>query len=189
MPAKTPFDNLGHITCQEDLDALGELSVQASLDLYFATALEVGSWVGSSALVLANWFNRVFCVDHFMGNQHDCLRETAFDAKRRYGPDAIFETFCKNIGDDLFTTVFPLVGTSLQWSRTPWPFKLDLVFLDGEHDISSVYGDIEIWLPHVKPGGILCGHDYGYFGVTDVVDRKFPQRQIAGKSVWWVTVP
>ena len=37
--------------------------------------------------------------------------------------------------------------------------SLDIVFIDADHRYSSVMKDIEAWLPTVKRGGILCGHD------------------------------
>lgn len=38
---------------------------------------------------------------------------------------------------------------------------LDFVFLDGDHTFSGVYRDLEIWHPHVRPGGIVALHDMG----------------------------
>jgi len=37
---------------------------------------------------------------------------------------------------------------------------LDAVFIDGDHAYPSVIADIDAWLPKVRPGGILAGHDY-----------------------------
>lgn len=38
--------------------------------------------------------------------------------------------------------------------------SLDLVYLDGDHSMTSVVRDIANWWPKVRPGGILSGHDY-----------------------------
>lgn len=37
---------------------------------------------------------------------------------------------------------------------------LDMVFVDGGHDYEEARGDIEAWLPHIKPGGIIALHDF-----------------------------
>jgi len=37
--------------------------------------------------------------------------------------------------------------------------SLDLVFIDGDHSYEQTLRDIRNWLPKVRPGGILCGHD------------------------------
>jgi predicted O-methyltransferase YrrM len=42
--------------------------------------------------------------------------------------------------------------------------SLDFVFIDGEHSYEATKADMEAWLPKVKPGGILAGHDYANRG-------------------------
>ena len=39
--------------------------------------------------------------------------------------------------------------------------SLSLVFIDGSHDFEDVKDDLKAWLPKVKKGGMLAGHDYG----------------------------
>lgn len=38
--------------------------------------------------------------------------------------------------------------------------SLDFVYLDADHTYDAVYADIEAWLPKVRPGGIIAGHDF-----------------------------
>ena len=38
----------------------------------------------------------------------------------------------------------------------------DFVFIDGDHRYESVRRDIQAWLPKVRPGGIMGGHDCEY---------------------------
>ncbi len=38
---------------------------------------------------------------------------------------------------------------------------LDFVFIDADHSYEGCRDDIARWWPMVKPGGYLCGHDYG----------------------------
>lgn len=40
--------------------------------------------------------------------------------------------------------------------------SLDFVFIDADHSYEGVKKDIIAWLPKVKPGGILAGHDYAW---------------------------
>lgn len=66
----------------------------------------------------------------------------------------------------------PIKKTSEEAARDIPNQSLDFVFIDADHSYSAVCDDIDLWLPKIKPGGILCGHDYGddRFGVTKAVD-------------------
>jgi hypothetical protein len=56
---------------------------------------------------------------------------------------------------------------------------LDFVYLDGNHSFESVLSDLTNWYPKVRPGGLLCGHDYidglgdAVYGVKSAVDFFF----------------
>lgn len=49
----------------------------------------------------------------------------------------------------------------------------DFVFIDANHTYESAKEDITIWLPKIRTGGLICGHDYGgrYAGVKKAVHR------------------
>lgn len=50
----------------------------------------------------------------------------------------------------------------------------DFVFLDADHAYESVRDDLVAWWPHVRTGGLFCGHDYlkdDIPGVTRAVDE------------------
>lgn len=69
----------------------------------------------------------------------------------------------------------------------------DFVFLDGDHTYAGVSADIAAWLPKVRPGGVLCGHDYKEkwgCGVVQAVNEAFAGRfQFRRYSmIWWVMV-
>jgi predicted O-methyltransferase YrrM len=38
--------------------------------------------------------------------------------------------------------------------------SLDWVYLDGNHDLLHVIQDLYAWLPKIRPGGIISGHDF-----------------------------
>lgn len=39
---------------------------------------------------------------------------------------------------------------------------LDFAFLDGDHSREGVIRDVQAWLPKVRRGGWIGGHDYGH---------------------------
>lgn len=48
----------------------------------------------------------------------------------------------------------------------------DLVYIDGDHSQEAVERDIELYLPKVKKGGWIGGHDFGAWkGVTKAVNN------------------
>lgn len=54
--------------------------------------------------------------------------------------------------------------------------SLDFVFLDADHTYEAVKLDIAAWMPKIKNGGYLCGHDYDHpgfpsWGVKKAVDE------------------
>jgi methyltransferase family protein/glycosyl transferase-like sugar-binding protein len=75
--------------------------------------------------------------------------------------------------------------TSLEAAALIPDGSLDFAYIDARHDYASVLEDLEAWLPKVKPGGILAGHDYAdidfgrtEFGVKSAVDEFFEARSV-----------
>ncbi len=119
--------------------------------------VEVGSWKGFStaylAYALANWNGTVFAVDHWQGSPGGWNVPIA-------QTQDILGVFRKNmtaLNCDYF--IKPMVMDSLT-AATLFPERsLDLVFIDGDHRYSGISADIKAWLPKLRIGGILCGHD------------------------------
>lgn len=67
-------------------------------------------------------------------------------------------------------------GDSLEIAKDYADDSLDLVFIDGDHSFEGCSADIRAWLPKVKIGGYLAGHDYEstYPGVIAAVHLAFP---------------
>lgn len=48
-----------------------------------------------------------------------------------------------------------------QWQEDYFYVGLpSMVLIDGDHSYEGCKGDIEAWLPNIKPGGIIAIHDY-----------------------------
>lgn len=67
--------------------------------------------------------------------------------------------------------------------------SLDAVFIDACHTLAGTRSQILAYLPRLKPGGLICGHDYNatdWPGVVQGVDELLPERQLVpGTSIWW----
>lgn len=73
--------------------------------------------------------------------------------------------------------------------------SLDMVFLDADHSYEGVRDDIAAWMPKVKPGGWIGGHDYGndepaydFSGVKRAVDEAFADVETDANFCWFVRV-
>lgn len=53
--------------------------------------------------------------------------------------------------------------------------SVDFVFIDADHKHERVKDDISAWLPKIRPGGIIAGHDYNHphDGCVQAVNEAF----------------
>jgi hypothetical protein len=126
---------------------------------------EIGSYAGESTMILAGKFDKakIFAIDPW-GSGYCCDKgELSYNEE----PKAVESRFDKNtvsIKDRL--TKFR--GKSTDAVAQIADGSLDVVYIDGCHEYACVVDDIKVWLPKVRPGGVLCGHDYGEH-CTDVM--------------------
>lgn len=139
-----------------DMAALRELV--SRLDAGFKV-LEIGSWLGQgSTRVLIEQARKkngmVYCVDTWKGNANVQKHQ---DIVRDYD---VLGTFLQNVvicgGQDIVKTLVMSGDDAAQIMRDA---TFNLIFIDADHSYSATLRDIRAWLPKVKPGGILCGHD------------------------------
>jgi hypothetical protein len=159
------------------------------------TTAELGVWQGRSLCAIAEVIRgrrlRVHAIDTFGGTEgerdvvHDC------DGKLQ-------EVFESNLSRfHLREQVEVHRGSTSSVSQTFVQGSLDLVFIDADHRYEQTLADVRTWLPKVKLGGILCGHDYkrpwrhlwGHdrSGVKRAVDEVLGKRRVklfSGSSVW-----
>lgn len=66
--------------------------------------------------------------------------------------------------------------------------SVDFVFIDADHSYEGCKADIQAWMPKVKRGGWLMGHDYPQRkGVREAVDEIFPKGVLKmPRRVWAV---
>ena len=64
----------------------------------------------------------------------------------------------------------------------------DFVFIDGDHSYNGCKKDILSWLPKIKKGGFICGHDYTRNGVKRSVDKifRYSEIELEDDKMWFV---
>lgn len=118
--------------------------------------VEVGCWKGKSASYMAveiiNSGKKIefFCVDTWEGSvEHEGMEDLSL----------LYDIFINNM-KPVEPYYFPLKMKSLDAVSKFEDESLDFVFVDASHEYEDVKADILAWLPKVKPGGVLAGHDY-----------------------------
>lgn len=71
----------------------------------------------------------------------------------------------------------------------------DFVFIDGDHSIKGVLNDLENYMPKVRSGGIIAGHDIGLYSVNTAIGAWIKKRlinpmdvQIVENQAWYYRV-
>jgi len=64
------------------------------------------------------------------------------------------------------------------------PDDIDLVYIDASHEYEDVKLDVESWLPKIRIGGIICGHDFNDANVRNAVTELLGGVS-EGETDWW----
>jgi len=155
------------------------------------SVVEVGSWLGHSAAFLAveiiNLGKQptIYAVDTWTGIMATNSAPWGIDIPGDMCPAFINNMIKGGVGSH----VHPMQLSSVQAAATFADGSQDVVFIDGDHTYDFVKADILAWMPKVKSGGWLCGHDYRPEdpGVIKAVDELLPNRTVKG-SCWVVDI-
>jgi len=137
--------------------------------------VELGAWKGkSSAFLVVEAYNKspkieIHIVDTWGGNPFDGSQDQSTD---------LYNKFISNMS----LLARPYQAHRMKTNEAVGLFKdesLDAVFIDADHSYEAVKLDIQNWMPKVRKGGILAGHDYNsaWMGVVRAVDEIFPEAQ------------
>lgn len=157
----------------DQTDAAYFASVASKLPVN-AHVAEIGVWMGRSTVCLNALLppgSHHICVDHFKGDQSAGFKDTRAD----------FDRFTRNL------KLGVLSGDSVACAELFDDGTFDFVFIDAAHDYDSVKADITAWLPKVRAGGILAGHDIGFASVRKAVTELLPEHT-ATHNIWHVTI-
>lgn len=170
------FDSMGMDLPAEDADALAAMVARFKQEHGRGPkVLEVGSWAGRSAIVMARNGAEVTCVDTWEGSQNDegCKQ---YDGSR----GTPFQVFLRNVQG---LPIKAHIGRSPDEASEFKDGEFDIVYIDAEHDYQSVVADIMAWWPKAKH--LIAGHDYDFFPeVRQAVANCFASPPEVVGNVW-----
>jgi len=122
------------------LDGLIEFYSHLASEGRNGKGVEVGSHMGESAEVAAQFVAHLTCVDPWTPGFNG---RPVFDARMAK-----------------FSNVTTIVEPSIQAAIHFADESLDFVYIDAMHDYENVKADILAWFPKVRLNGFITGHDY-----------------------------
>jgi predicted O-methyltransferase YrrM len=153
----------------EEITAVNRLfGLKDLLDYYRVTRgwkiVEVGSYAGASAELMAQYAGVVVCCDiweeYINPNMAPIVYKEFLDTKSRnkniIEHKVKSEVLAKEFGKE----------------------TIDMVYIDADHSYASVKADILAWSDKVKVGGLIAGHDYCMEDVSRAVDEIFKKENI-----------
>ncbi len=164
----------------------------------FPVMAELGVFVAMmSRRLLARKDLHLFMVDSWSAVHSEEYHATNdFHAKLSTRKQEGFYLQSKNIADQHPDQATILRYTTREAANHIADASLDLVFIDADHSYEGCRDDIKNWLPKVKPGGWLSGHDYENntqdfkFGVTQAVDEYIAESgkklELGDNYTWFV---
>lgn len=152
--------------------------------------VEIGSLHGKSSYTIAKSINpgKLYCIDPWDNfESYDPAYENILQFTKFPKPGTFnsIDFFKKNVKD--CDNIIPIQGYSPK-CVSDWGLEIDFIFIDGLHQNPSDKENIDFWLPFIKKGGLLIGHDYYTNGeYPDIIDNIRYLQQRLGKNV--VTTP
>lgn len=168
---------------QPSFDGLRDLvsHINSSGDTKDMHMIEIGSYVGDSTLLFSEHFKSVIAIDPFLDDYDPS------DDACNYAPfDRVYDEFMLKTKDNpkihlIRKTSDEAVEAIKEAARSVAVMDLeehyikafDLVYIDGMHTYDQVKQDIQNYLPFIKKGGFIAGHDYhpNWQGVIDAVNQ------------------
>ena len=133
--------------------------------------LEVGTWKGASAMLMANFARRanpqaeVLCVDTWLGSHRVLWSNPEYRRqlllKNGY-PQQYYQFLANVVLSGLQDVVFPLPMTSYAATDilSASDLRFEVIYIDAHHDEDEVYGDMRRCWNLLRPGGTMFGDDY-----------------------------
>ena len=179
-----------HTTNKDQTWMRDQVSTEGLLDLIKElgdnsqkTMIEIGSFVGESTVLFAQSFKKVIAIDPFEAD-YDPQDPTSY----LFEFDNVYQTYLDRI--TVYSNIETIVDTSDNAVKELVGKEFDFIYIDGLHTYEGVKNDIKNFLPLVKKGGVIGGHDYTnriphLVGVYEAVNEMFGQPdKVFGDNSW-----
>jgi predicted O-methyltransferase YrrM len=155
--------------------------------------VELGAYKGKSTSFIVTEINnqnrniQFHTIDTFEGDSGS-NDEEEIEAYRKVNVSKMFDEFSENT-KHLKEHFNVIVGKSDESSKFFEDNSVDVIFIDAGHSYDAVIRDIKSWLPKIKDGGIMSGHDYiNWSGVNTAVNEIFNEVDKIDNECWFVKI-
>jgi len=168
--------------------------------------IELGSWFGASAIAMGhiikkhNLNTKIICIDTWLGSlEFIGLHDT--DPERRlisiHGQPTVYNHFLANVMyENLQDIIVPLMNTfhhGCSWLDLN-DIYADLIYIDGDNGLLSVYNDLNDAWPILQNGGIMFGDDFDNPGWPGIrlglnkfcIDKHISHEPINNGNFWQI---
>lgn len=161
--------------------------------------IEIGCWEGKSTIQIANncFPETLICNDTWLGNVQESIvtgitHPTELILKER----DVYNIFMNNMNNCTKGNYTVIKEDCIEWLKN-FQDSIKFVHIDASHEYESVFETINLILPKMVKGGIICGDDYInsninvhglHGGVERAVKETLPNHNHID-NLWYFTIP
>jgi len=144
------------------------------------TMIEIGTFTGESTVIFGDHFENVIGIDPMLQDYDEQ------DPTSKFNFNEVLEMF--NERTKSYDNISLIQKTSDDALKQLTGKTFDFIYIDGIHQYENVKRDIINYLPMVKKGGVIGGHDYGgpWTGVKQAVDEMFGEPDKVFQDTSWI---
>ena len=124
--------------------------------------IEIGCWEGKSTISLANccFPETLICNDTWLGNVNESIctgvtHTTELILRER----DVYSIFVNNMNNNTQKNYVIVKEDCIEWLKN-FQGSIKFIHIDASHEYESVFETINLVLPKMVKGGIICGDDY-----------------------------